>query len=273
MQAIPPELQSDYAPAAGAGSDKLGFLPGARPSPVINLPPVLPDLEHFAASSVSGCASAAAQPSIMSNLSGWANLLAVPPTQQPTAPPCCPSLTECALGRRSHSLWSRRSSSSGVTARRRTSLPVPGAPQLPPHPESPPAPVARPPRPEQPPAAAAHPADVVPDAVADTDSAAMTANSTQPAEPGDGVSRQQASQASPTAGHGPEAHSRDSATSAAAEHDGALPETAQNAEPPALGASPPRVPPLRLGSLGGGAARQPQPIPRWVELTLLSRYP
>ena len=55
MQAIPPELQSDFAPAAGAGRDQLGFLPGTRPSPVINLPPVLPDLEHFAASSaVSG---------------------------------------------------------------------------------------------------------------------------------------------------------------------------------------------------------------------------
>ena len=50
-QAVPPELQSDYAPAAGAGRDQLGFLPGTRPIPAINLPPMLPDLEHFAASS------------------------------------------------------------------------------------------------------------------------------------------------------------------------------------------------------------------------------
>jgi hypothetical protein len=48
---VPPELQSDFAPAAGGGRDQLGFLPGARPIPAINLPPMLPDLEHFAASS------------------------------------------------------------------------------------------------------------------------------------------------------------------------------------------------------------------------------
>lgn len=58
LQVIPPELQSDYAPHAGGGGDRLGFLPGTRPIPAINLPPTLPDLEHFAASSaMSGCAS------------------------------------------------------------------------------------------------------------------------------------------------------------------------------------------------------------------------
>ena len=178
-----------------------------------------------------------------------------------------PELTECALCRRSHSLWSRRSSSSAVTARRRTSLPVPGAPQLPPHPESPPAPAPSPPRSEQSPAAA-HPADVVPDAVADAGTAAIRASSTQPAEPGDGVARQQVGQASPAAGHDPEAHRRDSTAAAASAHDGAVPETAQNPEAPAFGTSPPRVPPLRLGSLGGGVASQPQAMPRWVAFTL-----
>jgi len=173
-----------------------------------------------------------------------------------TALPCCPRLTECTLGRRSHSLWSRRSSSSGVTARRRTSVSVPGAPLLPPHPESPPAPAASLPRSEQP-QAAAHPADVVPDAVADAESAAAVTQgrSTQPLEPGGGIDGQQVNQASPTAGHGPEAHRRDSTAAAAAEHDGALPDTSENAEAPAFGSSPPRVPPLRLGSLSGGPAR------------------
>ena len=172
--------------------------------------------------------------------------------------------------RRSHSLWSRRSSASGVTARRRTSLPAPGAQPLPPHPESPQAPAASRPRPEQPPDAA-HPADVVPDAVADADSAAvaMQRSSTQPTDPGGGADRQQVSQASPAAGHDPQTHEQESATAAAAEHDGALQETARHADAPAPGTSPPRVPPLRLGSLGGGAARQPQAMQRWVTLTLL----
>ena len=175
-------------------------------------------------------------------------------------------------GRRSHSLWSRRSSSSGVTAaRRRASLPAPGVPQLPPHPESPQAPAASPPRSEQPPSAA-HPADVVPDAFADTDSAAAVtkASSTQPAGPGGGVDGRQVSQASPTAGHDAEADGRDPPTAAAAEHDKALQETARDVGSPALSSSPPRVPPLRLGSLDGSAARQPQAMPRWVTLTLVS---
>ena len=53
LQMIPPELQSDFAPAGGGGggSERLGFLPGTSPMPAINLPPTLPDLEHFAASS------------------------------------------------------------------------------------------------------------------------------------------------------------------------------------------------------------------------------
>ena len=54
LQMIPPELQSDFAASAGGGGgggERLGFLPGTRPMPAINLPPTLPDLEYFAASS------------------------------------------------------------------------------------------------------------------------------------------------------------------------------------------------------------------------------